>query len=523
MFDTKFLGTPTLRTTSAFGFRILNGKKGFHKGLDIGIANAPLSAPFNGYVEVADKIEDESSPRLKKGYGRWIQLKCLLPEGIAYIRLAHLSKVNVNVGDNVVVGQSLGVTGSTGYSTGPHIHVEVIWKGTQVDPVPFLGGHTLTGVVNRLPTDFTKLSTSEKYTNQSGVTQELKTVDSSATEYRPTPEPYNSGQVGERLAPGIWRIVKLLLDDSIINKQVADSSISVQTGSLLNFFRKVCQEPWVEFFGDTYGDQFYFIVRKPPFDKEGITKMLDTVVPIVISTDDVISTNLTWNNAEIFSWYQLLPVGDFLVAKDLNLYMPAIYFPEYAAVWGSKPLSIQSNYYNFINSGRYNNDKSENANNQNAILSNAVADMRYMVESNAYNPFTRRGNIVINGTRKIKRGTFIMHTTGEIFHVDSVTNSYSVTNAGVSYFTSIQVSKGIYPEYVRGKMIDGKLYSYFNIIDFGDSDNGGSSVTKSNAKTDAITQDNWLTKMSSWKVDQDVFAFFLRKEQVSRSQNTTIY
>lgn len=520
-FKLGFLPGASLKASSAFGYRILNGKKGFHKGIDIAVpVGTPLSSPFNGRIEQAVKIENPTSEaQLKKGYGRWIQLSAVVPGGNIKIRFGHLEKVSVDLNQTVTAGQSLGVTGNTGYSTGPHIHIEVIQNGNNVDPLPFLCNYTIFGVVNQLPKTFS----ADDVVNRSGVSSDdIKTVDASSTEYIPDKETNTNMTVQSRLAPGIWRIVKLLIDDSVANKQVADSSISVQTGSLLNFFRKVCQEPWVEFFGDTYGDMFYYIVRKPPFDKEALTRMLDTVTPQLINQEDIITTNLGWNDQNIYSWFQLLPVGDFLGSKELTSYMPAIYFPEYAAVWGSKPLAIQSNYYNFIQSGRFNNDKDENAANQNNILSNAVADLRYLVESNMYNPFTRRGTITINGTRKIKRGTFIMHTSGEIFHVDSVTNNYQVTNNSASYSTTLQVSKGLYPNFIKGQTINGKLYSYFNVINFGDGDSGGSKTTPGNAKTDSVNQENWLTKLANWKVDQDVFAFFMRKEQVVRSQNSTI-
>jgi len=53
-------------------------------------------------------------------------------------RYAHLSAVNVKEGDTVQPGQQIGAVGSTGYSTGPHLHFEVRHEGKTIDPAPLL-------------------------------------------------------------------------------------------------------------------------------------------------------------------------------------------------------------------------------------------------------------------------------------------------------------------------------------------------------------------------------------------------
>lgn len=311
--------------------------------------------------------------------------------------------------------------------------------------------------------------------------------------------------VKERLAPGIWQIVKILMDSSVNQKQVLDSGISVQQGSLINYFRKVCQEPLVEFMGDTYGDQYYIIVRRPPFDKEGYNRQLE-LTTTEIQSDMIMSTNLSWNNQGIYSWYQFIPYADLLGIKEGNLFMPAVFFPEYAAIWGSRPLCIESNYYNFAYSGRWNNNKPENKENGDRIIRNAYKDLKFLIESNAYAPFTRRGTIVIQGDRRIKKGTLVSLPSGEIYYVDSVSNSYEVSMGGVSRVTTLQVSRGMYANFLNDKEVAGKKYGYFNIIDFGDTPD------------DQVTSANWKDIMSKWKVNIDVFGFFMRKEQVFWNQ-----
>ena len=66
-------------------------------------------------------------------------------------------------------------------------------------------------------------------------------------------------------ARGIWQIIRLSIDSSIASRYIADPSIAYPDGSLINQFFKICQSPFVEFSTDTIGDQFWFIVRQPPF------------------------------------------------------------------------------------------------------------------------------------------------------------------------------------------------------------------------------------------------------------------
>ena len=293
------------------------------------------------------------------------------------------------------------------------------------------------------------------------------------------------------------------MDSSVSGRQIFDSSISMQTGPLINFFNKVCQQPLVEFSGDTFGDQYYFMVRKPPFDKEGIQRMQD-LTSYTIEEDEIISTNIGWSNAGIYSWYQLIPFAEFGGLDQTMLYMPAIFFPEYAAIWGSKDLTIQSQYVNFYMSGYWNQqtDEQKKANGEN-IIKNAVRDLKYLIECNAYNPFTRSGQITLNGDRRIKRGTLVIMPNGEQFYVDSVSNSFSVGDSSVERTTTLNVSRGMFMEFIDGVKVNGENMSYFNIIDFG-----------KDFDVNKVTVETWKQSMSSWKVNVNVFSFFLKRSQL---------
>ena len=63
----------------------------------------------------------------------------ILDHGDGYSTLyAHGSQVLVNVGDHVQQGQTIMKVGSTGMSTGPHLHIEVRYMGQHTDPLPYL-------------------------------------------------------------------------------------------------------------------------------------------------------------------------------------------------------------------------------------------------------------------------------------------------------------------------------------------------------------------------------------------------
>ena len=69
------------------------------------------------------------------GYGKLVQLKHADGYETLY---AHLNRIHVRKGDHVRAGQLIGRAGSTGYSTGPHLHYEVRRRGKAVDPAKYL-------------------------------------------------------------------------------------------------------------------------------------------------------------------------------------------------------------------------------------------------------------------------------------------------------------------------------------------------------------------------------------------------
>lgn len=115
--------------SSKFGKRIdpFTGKWEQHKGIDIaGKEGSDIMALGDGVVIWA-------GPR--QGYGNLVEID----HGRGYItRYGHNKQLLVKVGDTVRKGQTIGLMGSTGRSTGPHVHIEVVQNDKQVDPAKFL-------------------------------------------------------------------------------------------------------------------------------------------------------------------------------------------------------------------------------------------------------------------------------------------------------------------------------------------------------------------------------------------------
>jgi murein DD-endopeptidase MepM/ murein hydrolase activator NlpD len=116
--------------SSYFGERMdpFNGEDAFHKGVDF------ASAAGADVLAVASGIVTWAGPR--EGYGNLVEIN----HGNGYVtRYAHAARTLVTVGDQVERGQAVAVVGSSGRSTGPHLHFEVVKDGRQIDPMTFVG------------------------------------------------------------------------------------------------------------------------------------------------------------------------------------------------------------------------------------------------------------------------------------------------------------------------------------------------------------------------------------------------
>ncbi|MDH5358479.1 MAG: M23 family metallopeptidase [Gammaproteobacteria bacterium] len=118
-------------TSSFYGYRIdpFNGKKAFHHGLDF------AGKEGSGVYAVADGIVIWTGRR--SGYGNLVEID----HGNGYItRYAHNKKIKTKIGERVTKGEIVAEMGSTGRSTGPHVHFEVSRDGKTIDPYHFVKG-----------------------------------------------------------------------------------------------------------------------------------------------------------------------------------------------------------------------------------------------------------------------------------------------------------------------------------------------------------------------------------------------
>ena len=115
--------------SSGFGYRVdpFTGGGAFHAGLDFrGPIGAPIRAAAAGTVSFAG---------VKQGYGNCVEIS----HGNGLLtRYAHMSRIEAHIGEIVQPGRLIGAIGSTGRSTGPHLHFEVRIRDHPVDPRPFM-------------------------------------------------------------------------------------------------------------------------------------------------------------------------------------------------------------------------------------------------------------------------------------------------------------------------------------------------------------------------------------------------
>jgi len=318
---------------------------------------------------------------------------------------------------------------------------------------------------------------------------------------------------------GIWQIINLSIDDALANRVLADSSITKPDGPILSQFNKICQEPFVEFWGDTYGDKYVFNVRQPPFTKKAITDFLDTNEIITIT--DYESKNLVWED-QFFSWYQLTPRGSFLgqESRTALAYLPVVYFPQFADMFGNHSMNVESNY-----SSRRALFGLKDKDNVNQYRRAAIEDLVYMIECNAYLPFTRRGTIVLPyGDRRIKRGTFIRFApTSEIFYVDSVTNSLTNFDNNVERTTTINVSRGMVEKLIKGTSFNPSSNTFKQDIDSHlPLEEIGTSLSGTNLLGEVVVKPS-SGKISYFNiVDTDLIRTTLIERSVSTGTNGSI-
>lgn len=611
IFPINILDTQYLQiVTSIYGDRIhpVHKIKKFHKGIDLGGRNAngqPIYAPYDGKITISTDV----------GGGNIVTID---HSSNFRTRYMHLQRFSNKTFGNVKQGEIIGFLGTTGKSTGPHLHFEVWANNKHVDPAPYLFGWELAkdnngnfikkvqkfskygynvperdelkkapfylndnqisnheelikycknnnisrydticavialytesssgiNLIGNLPgqvtikgyfqqtsdwgTDAQRMNLIEglklflnggsgngtyglnhfknRENNSHGVSVGLvqkagkdnprfiknegigiKIVNILWNDYDITgfedeteldlEDELESINIDDYQASGIWQIVKVIVDPEIKDLQINDTTISMQQGSLYSFFEKICQKPFVEFFGDTYQDQYYFIIRKPPFTRQSF----NSLPTYYVSNNEVYNDSLKWNDDQVYSWYQLIPNSNYIGANEkIWQYLKAVFFEEYAEIWGSRPLSITSQYITFQKT------KGE------LVEQQALLDLKFIIDMHSYLPFTRKGTISLKGDRRLKRGMRIYYEpTNEYFYIDSVQQSFTSQGGYLDRTTTLTVSHGMVKENCEIEIDNKFTKSYFNLINFGEN------LYKNSGEKQETTYENFDKKLPS--------------------------
>ena len=117
----------TIKITSPFGYRTdpFTGKRTMHNGIDLAAHNALVYSMLDGTVE-------------KVGYGARSGNFVTISHGDFRISYCHLSRILTTQGQSVLAGFPIGITGSTGRSTGEHLHITAKYKGKPFNPMAML-------------------------------------------------------------------------------------------------------------------------------------------------------------------------------------------------------------------------------------------------------------------------------------------------------------------------------------------------------------------------------------------------
>ena len=191
-------------------------------------------------------------------------------------------------------------------------------------------------------------------------------------------------------------------------------------------------------------------------------------------------------------------------------FVPIIYFEEFTKFWGNKKQVIQDIYISLSAL-----DGAGGTQQLNSMGAAALNDLLFVIETSVYLPFTRKGQIIINGDRRIKVGTFIKNkATSELFYVTGVTQEATFSNGELTRVTRIQVERGMFLPILtgdkEGKNVElnteaGEKASYFKIARLAD-------IKKDIKQAEqAANSDNKQINSGKQAIDSAQFNYFFKR------------
>lgn len=140
-----------IKITYPYGVKDSNYASGYHQGIDmVGLDNKNVYAINKGTISYAGW---ENASNTKQGFGQYVSIKFdETSSGFKKAFLAHLNSINVSVGQKVSNATIIGIMGSTGFSTGPHTHIEIREYNSKGTLTRILNPATYMGIPNSYST-----------------------------------------------------------------------------------------------------------------------------------------------------------------------------------------------------------------------------------------------------------------------------------------------------------------------------------------------------------------------------------
>ena len=132
-------------------------------------------------------------------------------------------------------------------------------------------------------------------------------------------------------------MIKLWVDSQLSDRRIVDRSLTNPEGTLMDFFNKICQQPFVEFWGDTWGNEYDLMARQPPFTKTAIQSVVNSKQYVGVEPKDLLSYSLEYDN-RVYAWYRIMPQNALTGSSQFSslALVPIIFLNEYVERFGNK-------------------------------------------------------------------------------------------------------------------------------------------------------------------------------------------